>query len=401
MNVGLKSGPRDLITLVSRVVSCWTVGVVKRSGAWRIVLLLVWCCVRATVRSLSPGPGRAACGLAWLPGRGSSCWRPRACQTPRSPSAWGLAPDGGDLAGPLPGQGPGGAGRRPAPGTAPPGRPRQGGGRYTDPTPEVVGDHALVDPPAGTPPGGLARHGGPGLAGLRDPALAGAVLPVLHRPRVRRQGHRRLRALPEHERGRPGQRDRAQRGREVPDPGPGPDGSGPAHAARADRAPLPRLPPARHHHPVRRPGGRHRPGHCGAQAQAPPPGAPRLPAPGRAGPPRRRRRAGPPRRAAPDHGRLRHPQAQGRTCLAGGQPTLPRPLHPTHASWTNLVEVWFSLLERQALRRSVSRSVKDLNHTIRTYVNAWNKRAHPFIWTRTAQQVLTKANRPTTSSTRH
>ena len=74
---------------------------------------------------------------------------------------------------------------------------------------------------------------------------------------------------------------------------------------------------------------------------------------------------------------------------------------PTHASWMNLVEVWFGIVESQAIRRGVFKSVKDLNTKIRTFINAWNDRSHPFVWTKTAEQVLAKANRPTTSNSRH
>lgn len=66
---------------------------------------------------------------------------------------------------------------------------------------------------------------------------------------------------------------------------------------------------------------------------------------------------------------------------------------PTHASWMNLVEVWFSIIERQALRRGVYKSVKDLNAKIRTYIDGWNQRAHPFTWTRTADEILAHAKR--------
>jgi len=46
--------------------------------------------------------------------------------------------------------------------------------------------------------------------------------------------------------------------------------------------------------------------------------------------------------------------------------------------------------------------VKDLNAKIRAFIDSWNTdRAHPFIWTKTADQILTKANRPKTSETRH
>jgi transposase len=66
---------------------------------------------------------------------------------------------------------------------------------------------------------------------------------------------------------------------------------------------------------------------------------------------------------------------------------------PTHASWMNLVEVWFSLIERQAIHRGSFGSVKDLNAKIRAFVNGWNDRRHPFVWTKTAEQILKKANR--------
>ena len=66
---------------------------------------------------------------------------------------------------------------------------------------------------------------------------------------------------------------------------------------------------------------------------------------------------------------------------------------PTSASWLNLVEVWFGIIERQALRRGVSRSVRELNAKIRTFINGWNERSHPFAWTKTAEEILTKADR--------
>jgi transposase len=74
---------------------------------------------------------------------------------------------------------------------------------------------------------------------------------------------------------------------------------------------------------------------------------------------------------------------------------------PTHASWMNLVEVWFGIVERQAIRRGVFKSVKDLNTKIRAFIDGWNDRAHPFVWTKTAEEILKKANRPTTSNPRH
>ena len=74
---------------------------------------------------------------------------------------------------------------------------------------------------------------------------------------------------------------------------------------------------------------------------------------------------------------------------------------PTHASWMNLVEVWFGIVERQTIRRGVFKSVRDLNAKIRAFIDGWNDRSHPFIWTKTADEVLAKANRKQTSDTRH
>jgi transposase len=74
---------------------------------------------------------------------------------------------------------------------------------------------------------------------------------------------------------------------------------------------------------------------------------------------------------------------------------------PTSGSWLNLVEVWFSIIERQAIHRGTFGSVKDLNTKIRAFVNGWNDRAHPFVWTKTADQVLAKANRQKTSDAAH
>ena len=74
---------------------------------------------------------------------------------------------------------------------------------------------------------------------------------------------------------------------------------------------------------------------------------------------------------------------------------------PTHASWMKLVEVWFSLIEHQAIRRGVFTSVKDLNAKIRAYIDGWNDRSHAFVWTRTADEILKKANQMKTSNAGH
>ena len=74
---------------------------------------------------------------------------------------------------------------------------------------------------------------------------------------------------------------------------------------------------------------------------------------------------------------------------------------PTSASWMNLVEVWFGIIERQAIHRGSYRNVRDLTTKIRAFIDGWNHRAHPFIWTKTADHILAKANRQTTSDAAH
>ena len=64
---------------------------------------------------------------------------------------------------------------------------------------------------------------------------------------------------------------------------------------------------------------------------------------------------------------------------------------PTSGSWLNLVEVWFGIIDRQAIRRGVFTSVTDLNAKIRAFINGWNDRKHPFVWTKTADEILKKA----------
>jgi transposase len=61
---------------------------------------------------------------------------------------------------------------------------------------------------------------------------------------------------------------------------------------------------------------------------------------------------------------------------------------PTSSSWMNLVERWFAELTNRKLRRSAHRSVTELEADIRTWTNQWNKDPKPFVWTKTADQIL-------------
>ena len=71
---------------------------------------------------------------------------------------------------------------------------------------------------------------------------------------------------------------------------------------------------------------------------------------------------------------------------------------PTSGSWLNLVEVFFSIITRQAIRRGTFTSVPDLIGAIRTFIDGWNDRCHPFVWTKTAEEILKKASPSQTSS---
>jgi transposase len=61
---------------------------------------------------------------------------------------------------------------------------------------------------------------------------------------------------------------------------------------------------------------------------------------------------------------------------------------PTYGSWINLVERWFAELTNKRIRRGVFRSVKDLESAIREFIEVHNEDPTPFVWTRTADQIL-------------
>ena len=61
---------------------------------------------------------------------------------------------------------------------------------------------------------------------------------------------------------------------------------------------------------------------------------------------------------------------------------------PTSSSWINLVERWFAELTNRKLRRSAHRSVTELEADIRKWINEWNKNPRPFVWTKTADEIL-------------
>jgi len=75
---------------------------------------------------------------------------------------------------------------------------------------------------------------------------------------------------------------------------------------------------------------------------------------------------------------------------------------PTSGSWMNLVEIFFGIITRQAIRRGTFTSVKELTNAIEVFIDAWNDRCEPFVWTKTADEILAKTKpRQKTSNTRH
>jgi ABC-type oligopeptide transport system ATPase subunit len=66
---------------------------------------------------------------------------------------------------------------------------------------------------------------------------------------------------------------------------------------------------------------------------------------------------------------------------------------PTYSSWVNQVERWFAYITDDLLRRSDHRSVQALEKDIRDWVAAWNENPKPFIWTKTAEQILESLSR--------
>jgi transposase len=66
---------------------------------------------------------------------------------------------------------------------------------------------------------------------------------------------------------------------------------------------------------------------------------------------------------------------------------------PIGASWMNMVEIWFGILTNQAIRRGNFDSVAHLVGAIKAFLSRWNERAKPFVWTKTAEQILAKAAR--------
>jgi len=65
-------------------------------------------------------------------------------------------------------------------------------------------------------------------------------------------------------------------------------------------------------------------------------------------------------------------------------------ISPTSASWLNLVERWFATLTEKKIKRGAHRSTRTLEAAIREYLTISNGSAKPFVWTKTADEILAK-----------
>jgi transposase len=66
---------------------------------------------------------------------------------------------------------------------------------------------------------------------------------------------------------------------------------------------------------------------------------------------------------------------------------------PTYSSWLNLVERWFANLTEDALRRGSHRSTRELEAAIRAYVEESNAYPRPFVWTKSADEIIASVAR--------
>lgn len=61
---------------------------------------------------------------------------------------------------------------------------------------------------------------------------------------------------------------------------------------------------------------------------------------------------------------------------------------PTYSSWLNQVERWFGLLTEKQIKRGIHRSTQALESAIRAFIDAYNEDPKPFVWTKSADQIL-------------
>ena len=66
---------------------------------------------------------------------------------------------------------------------------------------------------------------------------------------------------------------------------------------------------------------------------------------------------------------------------------------PTSSSWLNLIERWFAELTNKRIRRGSFGNVEDLKKAIEEFLEAWNEKPKPFVWTATVESIVEKLSR--------
>ena len=72
----------------------------------------------------------------------------------------------------------------------------------------------------------------------------------------------------------------------------------------------------------------------------------------------------------------------------------------TGSSWMNQVETWFSIINRMAIRRGVCKSLR-ARDAIQRFLDAWNENSKPFVWVKSAEQILGRTDRQRFKMTVH
>ena len=92
-----------------------------------------------------------------------------------------------------------------------------------------------------------------------------------------------------------------------------------------------------------------------------------------------------------------HKHAEVKAWLAKN-PRITLHFTPTSCSWINLVECFFSVITRQAIRRGSFTSVRQLTDTIGAFIDNWNEHPVPFAWTKDADEILASIKRAKTKA---
>ncbi len=61
---------------------------------------------------------------------------------------------------------------------------------------------------------------------------------------------------------------------------------------------------------------------------------------------------------------------------------------PTSGSWLNMVERWFGELTTKKIKRGAHTNVQNLERDIRDWIVLWNDNPRPYVWVKTADQIL-------------